>query len=433
LHDELVATQQIVLYGMNSDIKKMTLPATTPPLLSNEQVLFILEKASGVAPYSHEFVPGGLDPQLISGFISAMTSFVSNLAGSEQTHWKTEYGEDVVFLVEMGERYAGVLAITRETNEARSKLRRIVREYEGSFDFTSTKSGRNLKQEAEFDKFVRRTMILDRLTENSIILKPSDYKNKMQRVSEIKNTAELARFLENINTGETLAGVAKSQNVKIDAAAESVALALWMNLIQVVYVPSSEDILSLSEGSLTLLLHRNNPMGISSNTIRAVGSFDGRSPLSTYLRNLRPKEIRRTLLELGNLLNSGYVQRISIEQRLVLVNECILNNQLRLGESVLGGSSVRGFLEVAISNGVELHPWVSRIRVSEKMVVHCELNDSMSTIDLDDMYEALEYLILVVTEQMQKKSDFDYIQSASNTARKRCNERWGAYIRDSVV
>lgn len=412
---------------------KITLPRTSAPTASNEQVLFILDKASGVSPYSHEFIPGGLDPQLLSGFISAMTSFVSNLAGSEQTHWKTEYGEDVVFLVEMGERYAGVLAITRETNEARSKLRRIVREFEGSFDFTDTASGRDLKQEAEFDKFVRRTMILDRLTENSVILKLSDHRNAAEKLSKSRSTEELAGFIENIRTGETLASVAKSHEMKVDVAADYVALALWFNLIQVVYVPSSEDILSLSEGSLTLLLHKNNPMGISSNTIGAIGSFDGRSPLSTYLRDLKPKDIRRTLLELGDLLNSGFIQRISIEQRLVLVNECILNRQLRLGKSVLGNAAVKIFLEVAISNGVVLHPWVSRIRVSEKLVVHCELNDSMSTFDLDDMYEALEYLILVVTEQMQRKSDFDYIQSASNTARKRCNELWGSFIQDSVV
>ncbi|MFX1263030.1 MAG: hypothetical protein ACFFAZ_13155, partial [Promethearchaeota archaeon] len=101
----------------------MTSPMTYDEELSNEKVLFILHRESGAALYSHEFIPGGLDPQLLSGFVSAMTSFIGTLAGGEQTQWKTEYGEDIVLLVEGGEWALGVMAISRETNEVRSKLR----------------------------------------------------------------------------------------------------------------------------------------------------------------------------------------------------------------------------------------------------------------------------------------------------------------------
>ena len=42
----------------------------------NEKLVMIINKNSGLAPYSHEFSKGNLDPQVISGFISAMTSFM---------------------------------------------------------------------------------------------------------------------------------------------------------------------------------------------------------------------------------------------------------------------------------------------------------------------------------------------------------------------
>ena len=58
-----------------------------------------------------------------------MTSFIGTLAGGEQTQWKTEYGEDIVLLVEGGEWALGVMAISRETNEVRSKLRQELKRF----------------------------------------------------------------------------------------------------------------------------------------------------------------------------------------------------------------------------------------------------------------------------------------------------------------
>ena len=69
----------------------------------NEKLVMIINKNSGLAPYSHEFSKGNLDPQVISGFISAMTSFMGTVTGEKQSYWKTVYGSDSVILVENGE------------------------------------------------------------------------------------------------------------------------------------------------------------------------------------------------------------------------------------------------------------------------------------------------------------------------------------------
>ncbi|MHA1576509.1 MAG: hypothetical protein ACTSU3_04040, partial [Candidatus Thorarchaeota archaeon] len=87
--------------------------------MSNENVLFILDRHTTMAPYSHEFVKGGADPQLLSGFVGAMSNFMEEMTGSEQIHWKTQYGSDSTFLVEGGEWTLGVLSVLRETSEVR--------------------------------------------------------------------------------------------------------------------------------------------------------------------------------------------------------------------------------------------------------------------------------------------------------------------------
>ena len=147
--------------------------------ISNEKVLFILNKFTGVAPYSHEFVQGNLDPQILSGFISAMSSFMGEVVGIEQTEWKTEYGSDSTLLVEGGSWAVAVLAVTRETNELRSKLRSVVREFEDSFEVLRDADGIDGQYFTEFNDFVRRVFLSDRTNQRSVILKGSDLEERM--------------------------------------------------------------------------------------------------------------------------------------------------------------------------------------------------------------------------------------------------------------
>ena len=183
---------------------------------------------------------------------------------------------------------------------------------------------------------------------------------------------------------------------------------------------------------MSTLLRRDNPLGISSHTMRIIGTLDGRSPLSHHIAGIHKKELGDTVLELGHLINRGYIQRISSERGLILSNECILNELIRLSRSILGKARAEEFLNSALDSGIKLHPWIARIRVSEDLRAQCELNDSMSTLDLDDLYSALEYLIKEITRLMSKKTDVDHIEAAAKLARQKCHERWARFLYDSV-
>jgi hypothetical protein len=404
----------------------------TPPE-PNEKVLFILEKSSGVALYSHEYILGGEDPQLLSGFISAMTHFIASMTGSDQNSWKTEYGGDTVLLVEGGDWAVGVLALSRETNEARSKLRRIVREFEGSFEWTDAVRAHDEKLEQEFDSFVMRVMIPDRLTENSILIKTEAYVDHMRPFPHSIDTTQAVIFLMSVQSGDTIGQASKTQGIKYDDAVKFATLSYWHNGIDIIYVPSSDDILSCSDGTLSVLLQKSNPLGVSPLTMKVISHLNGRSPLSTYLHEMKPRDLKTTLIELGRLSNSGYIHRISIEKRIVLVNECILNDILSLGVYILREEKMGAFVKSIFTKGIPLHPWITRIKVLPDLKILCNLDEGMTTNDLDDMYEALEYLINEVLDFMNEKSDFDYISSATSKAKRRCGELWGQFIQDTMV
>ncbi|MHA2300637.1 MAG: hypothetical protein ACXACD_06750 [Candidatus Thorarchaeota archaeon] len=388
----------------------MTSPITYDAELSNEKVLFILNRETSAALYSHEFIPGGLDPQLLSGFVSAMTSFIGTLAGGEQTQWKTEYGEDIVLLVEGGEWAIGVMAISRETNEVRSKLRRIVREFEENFRSFRDLDRIDVVALSDFDRFVMRVVVLDRLSEKSVVIRNANWESVMLPIESSEVLMHVMKFLMRIKSGHTIEMISKKQRMNLTEVKDVVALAFWHNAIRVIYVPTKDDMLSLSEGALSTLLGRGNPMGISTETMKVIGALDGLP------------------LELGDLVNRGYVQRISTERRLILANECVLNELLQLGKSILGSARMNEFFASTLEAGVKSHPWTVAVRVPEPLSIRCEISDSMSTLDLDDMFNAIEFLISNVTERMAKKSDVDHIGSALALAKKRCSEKWGQFL-----
>lgn len=410
----------------------MTSRAEYDETLQNAKVLFLLNQESGMAMYSHEFIPGGIDPLLLSGFISAMSSFISSLVGGEQTQWKTEYGEDTVLIVEGGEWSYGVLAISRETTEVRSKLRRIVRAFESNYRYLKDSDKLSNAVLTEFDEFVMRVIVLDRLRESSMVFKLPKWAGVMRPIQDHETDMRVMKMLMKAKSGQTIGRIAKNQRLSIEEAIDCVARAFWHNAIYILYVPSADDILSLSEGSMSTLLRRDNPLQISPNTMKIIGSLDGRSPLSYHITGVHKKELGETVLELGHLINKGYIQRISSERGLILSNECILSELIRLGRSILGKARAEEFLTSALNSGIKLHPWIARIRVSEDLRVQCELNDSMSTLDLDDLYSALEYLIKEITQLMSKKTDVDHIEAAAKLARQKCHDMWARYLFDAV-
>lgn len=133
----------------------------------NDKVLFILNRLTGMAVYSHEFITGGVDPQLLSGFFGTMAGFLQEFVGSEESQWKTVYGSDTTFMVEGMSWAAGVLAVSRETSELRGKLHMIATEFEATYSSFRNAQGIEGGLLDDYDEFVMRVFHADRVTQES--------------------------------------------------------------------------------------------------------------------------------------------------------------------------------------------------------------------------------------------------------------------------
>ncbi len=86
----------------------------------------------GIALYSKSFGEVKVEPLLISGMLSAITSFVKETTRSQQYLQAIDHG-DVVLMIEYGDGFFVTLLANRETPEIRMKLREFVRRFQEKY------------------------------------------------------------------------------------------------------------------------------------------------------------------------------------------------------------------------------------------------------------------------------------------------------------
>ena len=399
----------------------------------NEQMIFIINRLTGMAPYAHEFTQEMQDPQMLSGFISAMQNFMSEVAGIQYREWKVTYGQDTSLIVEPGNWAIGVLAVKRETNEARSKLRKVVAEFEETFHFLKDETAINGKLFADFDKYVRREFIANRLTKNTRIIAIRRDAEIEELNLSIKDKFEIVKMMQVAQEGWALEQLASVLNASFEEIADTMSLAIWLDLINVIYVPNSQDILAVSPGSLKLLFSQKNSRPLSKDTLRVIARLDGRKPLKRIMEILQIKNTDQLMGELGILLSSGYLQNISIEKRLLLLDECVLSGVLQVASSKLGVETTMRYLQRALDECLIEHPWLARIFMRREMVAYISLDESVTPRDMTEIGESISVLLDVLCKFLQRRIGKATLAKLRAVAAKKCNKKWERYILETLL
>jgi hypothetical protein len=396
------------------------------PYVSNEKVLFILNRLSGMAPYSHEFVADSKDPQMLSGFISAMGNFMGEVTGSEEVQWKTAYGKDSSMIVEGGEWALAVLVVQRETNESRSKLRQVIAEFEETFAYLRDSSSIEGGIYDDFDNYVRRIFVDSKLTNRSFLMNPSAWANEIQKACNQDITKSGIEGLNHI----TLEEVAKLIGMSIADTSALVAEITWQKRLQIVFIPPDNEILALSEGASRLLFSKDCPMELDSPIIMVLGALDGRRTISEIMNAVSVKNKGEVLRDIGFLINAGFVQHVSLERRLVLLNECVLSEIIESCMRELGPWKGKQYLLWAIGAVIKQNPWVSRLRLSSTNRVVLVLDDYIGPVELDEICSTMEKVTDLIEVYLARDRSKATAQRIVSDARRRCNRVWSNFMQD---
>jgi len=414
------------LWELQSDI-------VNEQLSTNDKMLFILHRYSGLAPYSHSFKEENQDPQVLAGFVSAMTSFMKQVSGEEQPNWKTVYGSDSILLVEGGEWSIGVLVASRETDEARSKLRSIVREFEDSFAVLKDADGIDARMFNDFDEYVRRVFVDEQITTRTKVTKMYHWRPSLSRFKLPSTAFEVSKILLGFEETDSIENIARFQKVPIKEVIENISKAYWQGLVKLQYIPSDDDILVLAEKAASIIFKKTNPLALSGATMNVISLLDGRTALSNLTNDMIIQDQELLLAEFGLLINNGFIQRISVERRLVLLNQCVLSNLVFRGSFKIGKREMKSIFQTIRKQGRIYYPRISRIILTDDMHVRCILEESMTPVDLDDMCDALEYFIKEITEHLSSNCGIQIADSLIQDARKESSRIWVPHLENVVI
>ncbi|NHJ12513.1 MAG: hypothetical protein EAX95_02500 [Candidatus Thorarchaeota archaeon] len=389
---------------------------------SNEKVLFLLNRYTGLAPYFHEFVIGNLDPQLLSGFVSAMSSFLAEFLGSQQSSWKATYGPDLTLVAEAGDWVVGVLAVSVETTDLRSRLRRVVYEFEETFGALRDTDGFEGTAFDEFDEYVMKAFISDKISPQSLVARRPRWKEYIQPSVSPQVSFVIRKMLLNLEAETTASKIAYQNFMPFKDARDYMLRACWQNLVTIKYVPNEEDILDVAEEVLTNALDRSNPLKLSTATTRVLGQLNGRDFLSRFINHFSMETRQSVLRELANLIFLGYIHRITVERELVLVEECVISRFMKACTELVDIESLRDIVVNIIDEAIESEPWLSRTRVLEDLSIICTLQGQMYPRDLDQMFAALEYLLKGLVENLNPVVGQDNADDLLSHARMHCQE-----------
>ncbi|MFW9769192.1 MAG: hypothetical protein ACFFF9_16295 [Candidatus Thorarchaeota archaeon] len=387
-------------------------------MITNEKGLFIIHRFSGMALYSHEFVRGELDPQLLSGFIGAMTSFLGEALSSKESGWKTTYGSETTLIVEAGEWTTAVLVVLKDNGLLHNKVRLIVAEFENTFQAYREVPCFEGGIIDSFDEFVMRVFTDEKITPRTCIRKKEDSNEEILPFARFSQSYVVHSSLSMLDKIISLEEFAERQDISFEMAKEIVMFAYWHNGIDMLYIPSDDDILTPTEKSLSTIFSDGNPLGLSRYTLFIVGSLNGRKPLGKLLNrwNLEEENIR---FELGSLITQGFLQKSTPEHNLILGHEAMLNRFLAQCKNLVSQQTLTEALLTIFVNGIETHPWLSRIRIQDGFNLECKIDETMSPNDYGDLYDALQYVMNETGRKLSVVIDEEKINEALIQARLR--------------
>ena len=371
----------------------MTLDISRDANTANERLVMILNKNSGLAPYSHEFSKSNVDPQIISGFISAMASFMGVMTGELQTRWKTEYGSESILLVEHGAWAIGVLLVSKETTEGHSRLARVVREFEDCFAVLRDSDGIEGSALRDFDQYVRRAFVNDRITGRTLVVKRPGWRNSLTAFDLPRAAFTVSRILLGFEGMQTVKEIAKFQNLALEEVIDLVSMAYWHDAVFLKYIPPDDEILILTERSSTIIFREDNPLGLSNVSLNVTARFDGRTPLSRLAEYTEAQDLEVLFDELGTLVNRGFIQRVSSEQKRVLHNESTLSSLVFEGIRIIGNKRMKQLFETIRRSWGNRYPRIYRVMLTDRMRARCVFDENMTPDDLDDLARVLELFI----------------------------------------
>ncbi len=342
--------------------------------------------------YHKDFVEAIFDPDLISSFISAMTSFFDEANQSIASRARAFEGTDYKILVEFGEWTLGALTATEDDEMLREKLRNLIEIFEEQFNLLRWVE-MDLAVYSRFEKHVISELLRNQVTPDSIIrqklnwdmyVRDPEVISFLQMLPEAVSVKEAARFLE----------------TPLEVAMNIVANAIWEKAIVLTNPVRPHDIYQ------TTSLERTGEVidGVSPETSAALNELDGETPLVIAAERVRTTDLRKFLEEIAFLADRDAVERVSESQATLVQHSTVLQEILESCSQLLGNRITRQIFFESRKALCENYTWLTFIDLEDGVDV--EIRNSLSSAAIkgkilpDILMDGFRALIQFITKRV---------------------------------
>lgn len=372
--------------------------------------IYIIKRDTGVCLYHKDFTESAFDPQLLSSFLVAMTSFFDEATRSVTSQARAFEGTHYKIIVEFGEWTLGAVSTKEDTALIRTKLGRLIERFEEQFNVLRwvdidlaihTRFEQNV-----VDEFVRSIIHPDTV----ITVRPewTHYTNKSEVISFLRlipvicSVKEAAEFLE----------------IPLEVALNVTAEALWEKTITIENPVKPDDIYQAM--SITGPDSRTGPF--TPETVRTLTEFDGETPLSIAAERLKTSDLKRFLDEVALLEKRKIIELVTPAHSVAIRYTSALQSLLNNCANIVGLNVMRHVFLSSKQQLVDTYPWLAFISLEEG--VDIELRSSLTaatirgTISPDVINDGFRVLLQFVTRKVKDLLGSNPINSIVANTRK---------------
>ncbi|MBN2229293.1 MAG: hypothetical protein JW779_06825 [Candidatus Thorarchaeota archaeon] len=350
--------------------------------------IYIIKRDTGVCMYHKDFTGSAFDPQLLSSFLVAMTSFFDEATRSLKSQARAFEGTDYTILVEFGEWTLGAISTQIDNEHIRNKLRRTIIRFEEQFAVlrwvdldlaVQTRFEQSIMDEFVREKISLETLITVRPEWEHLTRRP-DVISFLRLIPDICSVTDAARFLE----------------VPVEIALNLTAEALWEGAIVVTNPVRPDDIYQTTSMSPSEEARGE----LSPVAARALTELDGETPLSIAAERLRTEDLKRFLEEVAWLEKRKMVELVSPSQAIVVRYSSALQALVNRLANIVGFKPIRSIFFAAREKLIDHYPWLKFVTLEDGVdidmrssLLSATLKGSIGPELLDDGFRVLMQFI----------------------------------------
>ncbi|MGY5873878.1 MAG: hypothetical protein RTV72_16645 [Candidatus Thorarchaeota archaeon] len=355
--------------------------------------IYIIKRDTGMCMYHKDFSGTAFDPQLLSSFLVAMTSFFDEATKSVKSQARAFEGTDYTILVEFGEWTLGAISTRGDSANIRKKLKKTILKFEDQFSVLKWVD-LDLAIQTRFEQRVMDEFIREKISPDTLITVRSEWEHYTRRPDVIS-------FLRLIPSICAVKDAADFLEVPVEIALNLAAEALWEGAIKVANPVKPDDIYQT-----TALTHSDEALDdLSPEATRALTELDGETPLSIAAERLKTVDLKRFLEEVAFLEQRKLVELVTPSQAVVVRYSSTLQALLSKFGDIIGFSVTRNVFFDARNELVDNYPWLAYVTLEEG--VDLEMRSSLlsstlkGTIVPDVLDDGFRVLMQFITRRVK--------------------------------